>query len=316
MKGLTLSKKYYSEYGRILLDQFREYEQFMAAGLAGEGSECFGYDDDISQDHDFGPGFVIWLPDELYLKIGQQMQSSYDMLPKQFCGYRREELPQSSGRVGITSIERFFIKYTGRNSIPVTCLDWFKIPESYLATATNGSIFMDNYGKLTEIRNAYNAFYPEDVIKKKLAARLSAMGQSGQYNLGRCLARKDCVASYLALSEFVTAAIGALYLINRKYMPFYKWAFRGTEEFTMLYSSAEKLKKLVEGYKWANGQCENNSNEVILTMIDEICRDVEEELCRCGWLNKKGDFLMSQAEVLMKGITDQQLANLPASLDF
>lgn len=34
-------------------------------------------------------------------------------------------------------------------------------------------------------------FYPEDVLKKKLAAKLVTMAQSGPYNYGRCGAMRE-----------------------------------------------------------------------------------------------------------------------------
>ena len=67
MKGLELSKRYYEEYGQAMIQRhFRQYEERIAAGLVGMGSECFGFDDEISRDHDWGPAFCIWLNKALY----------------------------------------------------------------------------------------------------------------------------------------------------------------------------------------------------------------------------------------------------------
>ena len=63
MKGLELSRKYYEEFGKPMLkEQFPEIEHLIAVGLVGSGSDCYGYDDDISHDHDFEPGFCLFLP--------------------------------------------------------------------------------------------------------------------------------------------------------------------------------------------------------------------------------------------------------------
>ena len=58
MNGLELSEKFYIEYGvPMLQNEFSHLESVVAVGLMGSGSECFGYDDEISRDHDFDPGF-------------------------------------------------------------------------------------------------------------------------------------------------------------------------------------------------------------------------------------------------------------------
>ena len=65
MKGLELCEKFYNEYGAFMLrNEFPELEGIIAVGLCGSGSECFGYDDELSKDHDFEPGFCIFIPDE------------------------------------------------------------------------------------------------------------------------------------------------------------------------------------------------------------------------------------------------------------
>lgn len=88
LKGMELCRQYFEVFGRPMLQRnFALYLDHIACGLAGEGSECLGFDDHISPDHDFGPSFCIWtdLPDDMCAKL----QKAYDLLPKEFMGMKR-----------------------------------------------------------------------------------------------------------------------------------------------------------------------------------------------------------------------------------
>ena len=108
---------------------------------------------------------------------------------------------------------------------------WLHLPEDKLAAVTGGAVFEDGLGEFSAVREELRKYYPEDVRIKKIAARAAKMAQSGQYNYGRCMRRGDTVAAMLALDEFVRQAISMVYLLNRTYMPYYKWMFRGMENF-------------------------------------------------------------------------------------
>ena len=85
MQGLELAKRYYEKVGRPMLERdFPELLPRLAAGLVGEGSECLGFDDAISQDHDFGAGFCLWFSAEDYNQYGNALQDAYDRLPGEF----------------------------------------------------------------------------------------------------------------------------------------------------------------------------------------------------------------------------------------
>ena len=64
-------------------EKFSDIKKYMAIGLCGFGSDCLGYDDDISRDHDYGPGFCIWLPKKIYTQKGQVLQKAYFLPPAQ-----------------------------------------------------------------------------------------------------------------------------------------------------------------------------------------------------------------------------------------
>ena len=60
MQGLEISRSYFNEFGMpMLAEGFSEISQYLCCGMFGSGSECLGYDDEESRDHDFEPGFMI-----------------------------------------------------------------------------------------------------------------------------------------------------------------------------------------------------------------------------------------------------------------
>ena len=84
MRGLELSRGYFEEFGRPMLEsQFPEVLPYLAAGLIGSGSECLGFDDETSTDHDFEPGFLIFLP-------GEEIVEAAEVRMK-YSGYIRRE---------------------------------------------------------------------------------------------------------------------------------------------------------------------------------------------------------------------------------
>ena len=299
MKGLELCRAYYLRCAREeLRRRFGARAERIAAGLAGEGSECLGFDDEISRDHDFGPGFCLWLADEDFAEFGEELRRFYAELPAEFMGFRRIMTPQSAGRVGVARIGDFYARFTGCRGIPEGEAAWLRIPEHALAAATSGEVFDDPLGEFTRVREALLHCYPEDVRLKKLAARLFTMAQAGQYNYPRTAKRGDAVAASLALAEFTKAALSALHLLNRRYAPYYKWLWRSAAELPKLSEAARETAALFE----PNAEREN--------LIESICARVRAELAAQGLSSSDDPFLVAQAVETTRRIKSEYLRKL------
>ena len=272
MKGLELCEKFYLEYGEPLLkERFAHLLPHVAVGLCGGGSECFGYDDDISADHDFEPGFCIFLPSEKVVdrKEEFELERAYAKLPRTYLGYRRDTVaPVGGNRRGVIRMENFFLQKTGAADGNLSTSAWFSIPEQTLAEATNGKIFFDGSGDLTAIRKRLS-YFPEDVRLKKLAGHIWLMGQSGQYNYNRCIKRGETAAAQLAVTEFAKSTLSAIFLINRRYQPYYKWSFRALRELHTLSELYAPLEYLISSEN-TNGEADKKQdviNNVFVTVI-------------------------------------------------
>ena len=275
MKGLELAEKFYNEYGEKMLDEkFSHIKNYLAVGLVGSGSECFGFDDEISRDHDFEPGFCIFLPDESIVssKDEFELERAYSDLPVEFYGFKRNNLnPVGGNRHGIIRISDFFESKTGDKNGNISAKDWFFISEQFLLEATNGKIFYDNFGLVTELREKLK-YLPEDVRLKKLAGNILVMAQAGQYNYKRCVLREETAAAQLAVIEFVNAALKVIFLLNKRYIPYYKWSFHALKELPKLSQLYYELEYLISS--------SNTEEEVKLKeeIIEKISASVIEEL--------------------------------------
>jgi len=77
-RNLDRCRAFYETYGRPLIQtKYAQYESRIAVGLVGEGSDCFGFDDAISSDHDYGIGFCMWVTREDFAQIGESLQRDY-----------------------------------------------------------------------------------------------------------------------------------------------------------------------------------------------------------------------------------------------
>ena len=248
MKGLTIAEEYYKQYGAPMLhEEFPELEGIVAVGLCGSGSECMGYDDELSKDHDFEPGFLIFLPPEEVVdrRLAFRLERAYDKLPDEFMGLKRNrDVSFDTGRHGVVRAADFFKSKVGDPDGALSTEQWMTVPEHYLAEVTNGKIFRDDLGLVTDIRKKL-AYFPEDVRLKKLAAALMLAEQASSYNYERLLSRGDTAGAQLAICEYVKEVLSAIFLLKKQYKPFYKWQFRALNEMPEFAPLKEDLESLL-----------------------------------------------------------------------
>ena len=283
VSGLKLARAFWTQMGKpMIAAKYPQYAGRIAAGLVGHGSECYGFDDAYSQDHDFGPRFCLWLTDEDYAAIGEQLEVDYEALPRKFsvdaqgrvtfeaharsdasgafpsAGAGSPVTPRAQGanrRDGVFRIGDFFESITGYRTAPAQTAphEWLMLQESTLAAATNGEVFADPTGLFSKTRQGFKNM-PDDVRLALISKRLGMIAQAGQYNLPRSLKRGDGAAAWLSIHEFVQATASLVFLVNVPmvvgYMPYYKWQFAALRKlsgsmFALLPNVGEQLETVM-----------------------------------------------------------------------
>lgn len=306
MRGIELSRLFFEEYGRNMIENdFSAYRDRLAAGLVGQGSERYGFDDELSRDHDFCAGFCIFTDSKTEREIGFELMTAYRKLPKEFMGVKTKENARiGNSKYGVVTYDKLFEPLLGKNYKNLTADDYLHTPQNYLADATNGEVFYDPSGTFTAIYNGIKQGMPEDVRLKRMSANLASMAQSGQYNYARCLGHGEEGAAVMALCEFVKCSCAFIYLLNRRYMPYYKWMLKGMRDL-------ERLGELSYGFEFL--LTADNDEKTRLTkceIVEDTAFKVIEELKKDGLSDSDSDFLEDHARSLVSRISNVNLRNM------
>lgn len=225
--GMSLSRSYYTEILEpIIRKELPAYVGRIAVGLVGRGSDCFGFDDELSRDHDWGPDLCIWVTKETYDAIGDKLEKIYEELPKEFKGYSRAVEVSPKKRRGVFVIEDFYKEILG--VWPVTAQNFADVADYAMAECVNGEVFTDPEGKFSAIRNKIAGGYPVFLLFRKIAQSATMFSQCGQYNYERAARRGDMVTAKMMLSDALKEAMKLAHYLESKYPPHDKWLYTST----------------------------------------------------------------------------------------
>lgn len=307
VSGLFLAQQFFNASLPVLNEHIPDIMECSAAGLVGEGSECLGLDDEFSKDHDWGPAFCLWVPDDVLEESRDRIENALALLPDTFQGYPVRMRPeQRIGRVGPLPLRGFYRRFLGMNRAPSRWQEWRNIPEYHLCSCTNGAVFMDESGEFTALRETLLAHYPEDIRRKKLAARCMVMAQCGQYNLPRSLLRGNTITAMLAAARFAEAALSLVFLLNRRYMPFYKWASRVAQDLPLLGTHTVQVLTQLSCTRWDVQE----QGMAAVQAIEELCSEAADALRKQKLTDVPGNWLWALGPSIQLGIQEPALREL------
>lgn len=231
MNGLELSRRYFYQAALPLLQShFPAIASRCAAGLCaggldvGAGSEIYGFDDNLSQDHNWGPRFFLFLSQPDYdQSVGNVRKALSAMLSPTFEGLTIQPTSMQAMHFHVTTPVDNALAALDVDALPGDDLSWYCIPEHRLCEYAAGLIYYDPM-ELMGFRDALLRCYPDSVRRKRLAGAFFMMHTAG--NAIRCAKRGEVNACRSYLDMAITSAIRAVFLLHGRFTPHVKWRLR------------------------------------------------------------------------------------------
>lgn len=272
IKGLKLNEGYYKDVVKEIIES--NYPELnYSAGLIGYGSDVFGFDTPVSMDHNWGPRLILFLSEQDFDEYQKRLDNLFrNELPYEYKGFptnytspdsdqvqrmKKIKKGQVNHLIEITTLSRYLERYLGFKDVEyIELLDWLKIPEQGLLEVTAGKVFYDGLGQLHRVREYLN-FYPEDILKLKLAALWNYISQEEAF-VGRNVDLGEEIGVKLISHRIVNTLMKICFYLEKEYIPYSKWFTKSFKELN----------------------CYNEISETIQSILD--CQDlneIEERIC-------------------------------------
>jgi Domain of unknown function (DUF4037) len=234
VQGLELSRRFHAEVVGPWLA--RAYPGLpYAAALLGYGSELLGFDDAMSQDHNWGPRLWLFLNDADFAAHADEIVAGFAATaPPEFLGapigfFSRPHPPiNEAGRRGdvrhgleVWRLAFYLDGVLGGRPPPGANLDWLGLADQWLIELTAGAVFHDDDGALTALRQRL-AQPPRDVQLYKLACQWRRIAEEQAF-VGRTGDRGDELGSRVIAARLVRDVMRMAFLIEGRYAPYPKW---------------------------------------------------------------------------------------------
>ena len=220
--GIALARVYHRDVvGPILTSRWPDLPY--AAARLGSGSDVLGYDDEMSQDHDWGLRLNVLVPDALVTEVrdhlDRELPASYEGRPTRFA---TTWLPGEQVQVQVDATGDFAVSRLGvdpRDRLdPVT---WLSLTGQGILELVAGEVFHDSAGELRAVREALR-WYPDDVWRYVLAADWTRLGEELPL-AGRAGQLGDETGSRVVMARLVRTAMHLGFLLERRWPPYPKW---------------------------------------------------------------------------------------------
>jgi hypothetical protein len=237
IKGLKLNEDYALHIVKPLID--RHYPELnYALGLVGYGSDVLGFDTEISMDHNWGPRLVLFLEDNRYDELYEELDELFKFqLPVSFQGFPTNFTHPSTDStqsmeaieknpvnhlIQITTVSRFVEASLGFDMYhELTLKDWLYFSEQGLLELTEGKIFFDSIGTITQIRSTMKRF-PKDILRIKLASLWERIANEEAF-VGRCLDTGDDIGLRLITARIINTLMKICFYLEERFIPYSKW---------------------------------------------------------------------------------------------